>query len=102
MQLSGKQNKALLAGVIGFALLGILVISLDWRDVKGSVVASEWKPMAGALAASFLPLAVIATFVSTTQRTGVIAHYSAPGEWPELHCERPGRSSHLRKTRLAN
>ena len=76
MQLSGKQNGALAAGVIGLAFLGILVIALDWRDVKGSVAASEWRPMAGALAASFLAYACSSYSYALLNRSfGILLDY---------------------------
>ena len=55
--MSGNQNRALVGGVICLALLGILVVSLDWMDVRGSVAAAEWRPMLAAIAASFLAYA---------------------------------------------
>jgi uncharacterized protein (TIRG00374 family) len=73
MQQSGNQNRALAAGIVCLVLLSILVVSLDWRDVRGSIVAAEWEPMLAAMATAFLAYACSAYSYALLNRAFAIS-----------------------------
>ena len=57
MHLSGNQSRALVAGVVCLALVGVLVVVLDWRNVRMSIAAADWRLVSAAVITAFFSYA---------------------------------------------
>ncbi len=57
MHLSGNQGRALVAGVVCLALIGVLVVVLDWRNVRMSIAAADWRLVSAAVVTAFFSYA---------------------------------------------
>lgn len=56
VEISKHQTRAIIAAVVLLALAGVLVVFLDWREVRGVIASARWGPILVALAITAVSL----------------------------------------------